>query len=75
MRTRRHTFSNDHCNDRKASVDLRFPLCHVLGGEKEGLKVSLSCLATLFQLVYVEGKFEGRTELQPHVLHHHIAAQ
>ena len=28
-----------------------------------------------FELVDVEGEFEGRAELQTHVFHHHIAAE
>lgn len=33
------------------------------------------CLATRFQLVDVEGEFEGRTKFQAHVLHHHVTTQ
>lgn len=37
--------------------------------------VGLLCLATRFQLVDVEGEFEGGTKFQAHVLHHHVTTQ
>jgi len=45
------------------------------GGGGVLLKVRWDWLLMAFELVDVEGEFEGGAELQAHVFHHHVAAQ